>query len=167
MVAVRSDYMITQEQVKSVLKYTNGRLYWIKRGPGKKLAGDAGCELRTGYRIIRVIGRAYLTHRLVFLYHQGYLPKYVDHIDGNPLNNRIENLRECTQQQNTWNSLKPSTNTSGVKGVSWDKLNLKWVVRMRANKKTYNFGRFKSLGEARVVAIQKRNELHGKFANHG
>jgi len=66
---------------------------------------------------------------LIFLYHHGYLPKFVDHIDGNKKNNRIENLREATKSQNAMNQKVSTRNTSGIKGVMWHKRDKKWFVQ--------------------------------------
>ena len=62
-------------------------------------------------------GKMYLTYRLIFLMEHGYMPKYVDHINGDPADNRIENLREATAMQNGTNRGKQTNNTSGYKNV--------------------------------------------------
>ena len=72
-------------------------------------------------------------HRLIYLMHHGYLPKIVDHIDGNPKNNQIENLREALMIENVWNQKKRSTNTTGVKGISYSKKANKYTARCMSN----------------------------------
>ena len=95
------------------------------------------------------------------------MPKYIDHIDGNPLNNKIENLRECTHQQNHFNERKPKNNTSGIKGVSFHKPTKKWRATVFLNYKQHYLGLFKDIKEAEKACIEFRNKHHGEFANHG
>ena len=68
--------------------------------------------------------------------------KNYDHADRNELNNRRENLRECTPQQNSINKSKQKNNTSGIVGVSWYKSTQKWRAQIRFNNKTYSIGYF-------------------------
>lgn len=60
-----------------------------------------------------------MVHRLVFLYHHGWLPTELDHINGNRSDNRIENLRPVTREQNMGHRGRPRNNKSGFKGVHW------------------------------------------------
>jgi hypothetical protein len=96
----------------------------------------------------------------------GYLPKYIDHIDGNPSNNKIENLREVTNSQNCKNSKISITNKSGVKNVHWNKENKKWRVQLTINGKTKCFGSYDNLDTAELVAQEARNKYHGEYARH-
>ena len=87
--------MITQERIKQLLKYKDGELVWIKKsgiGSHITVGAVAGSLKRIGYMGVCIDKSNYLTHRLIFLYHHGYLPKTVDHIDGDRLNNKINNL---------------------------------------------------------------------------
>lgn len=99
---------LTHGLLKELFYYRNGNLYWnVNKGPTAQigdLAGHVGKKHR--YRQIRINNKLYLAHRLVFLYHRGYLPGRIDHIDGNALNNDINNLREATQQENCMNAKK-------------------------------------------------------------
>jgi hypothetical protein len=103
-------------------------------------------------------------HRLIFLMHHGYLPKYIDHINGIKTDNRIENLREATISDNSCNRLGHSK--SGIKGVSWSKYHKKWTVACWKNKKYYFVGHFKCLEDAKKAVIKARNLLHKNFARH-
>lgn len=98
--------------------------------------------------------------------HHGYLPEYIDHIDHDKLNNRIENLRECTFSQNRCNTPKYKNNKSGVKGVHWDKEHGKWKARIQFNNKRILVGRYGSIEDAKNAIIEKRNEIHGEFSNN-
>ena len=75
------------------------------------------------------------------MYHHGYFPEAVDHIDGDRFNNKIENLREATHVENHYNRKVQKNNKSGSKNVCWHKLINKWSVDLTVNKKidyTYN-----------------------------
>jgi hypothetical protein len=90
----------------------------------------------------------------------------IDHIDGNSSNNRIENLRGVTGSQNQWNRKKSVNNTSGIKGINWDKQKSKWVSRVMVNYKSIFLGRFDTLEEATVAVENAREKYHGEFARH-
>lgn len=125
--------MIAQEQLKELFEYREdlGELEWIKTGKGKRLNGAAGTVTNHGYKVITIEGNRYLEHRLVWLYFYGSFPSSeLDHIDGDPLNNRIENLREVSHSENLANAKTRSDNTSGQKGVCWDKQKNKWKVQI-------------------------------------
>ena len=107
-------------------------------------------------------GKQWLTHRLVYIMHKGRAPKYIDHIDGDKQNNRIENLRSCTIQNNAHNQKLHSKNTTGVKGVT--QLGKKFRVKLWVNYKQYHLGIFDDLELAELVSIEARNKYHGHFA---
>jgi HNH endonuclease/AP2 domain len=88
----------------------------------------------------------------------------IDHRDGNPLNNRRENLRFCTAAQNAQNSRKPKTNTSGFKGVNWDKRRQNWVARIKCNSKAIHIGVFKDPVLAAHAYDHAARRYHGPFA---
>lgn len=79
-------------------------------------------------------------HQVIFLMHHGYIPDYIDHADGNSINNRIENLRAATQSQNMGNSRAKKTNTSGYKGVTFRKDTNKWQASVMVNGKHISLG---------------------------
>ena len=93
--------MITQESLKQLFDYhPNG--YFVRKKTGKAVV----CSMNKGQRYLKICiaGKSTSLHRMIFLHQHGYLPKCLDHIDGNRENNKIENLREVTQQQNCLNS---------------------------------------------------------------
>ena len=158
---------LNQEIVKELFEYKDGHLYWkVNRGPKKK-GEPVSCKTDKGYFRVGLFGKTYRVHRLIYLLHHGYLPNELDHIDGNRSNNRIENLREATKSQNQYNKGIQKNNTSGVKGVWFDKVAKKWSTQLFVKGKKFYFGYFDSLEEAKKVIETARNNLHKEFANHG
>lgn len=159
---------ITQDLVKELFTYKNGNLYWKVHIPRStmKINDKAGSlNKNNGYYKIKINQKLYLGHRLIFLYHHGYLPKYVDHIDGNKQNNNIENLREITKSQNGMNRKSNKNSSSKYKGVSWAKHVNKWLVQIRINNKGINLGYFINEIDAAKTYNIKAIELFGKYAH--
>ena len=131
---------ITQNELKEIFEYKDGRIFWkVKKAQCLNIGDEAG-YLDKGYLTTGIDGKVHRNHRLIFLMHHGYLPKEVDHKDCNTLNNRIENLRPSNRSQNCCNKGIGSKNTSGVKGVSWTKTNNKWRAKLKLNGKTFHLG---------------------------
>jgi len=89
---------------------------------------------------------------------------YVDHIDRNGLNNQRSNLRICTKSQNGISRPAQSNNTSGYKGVTWDKTRKKWKAQIMLNQKGIFIGRFNTPEEAATAYDKKAIEIFGEFA---
>lgn len=159
--------LISQELLHELFEYRDGYLYW-KNSKGSRVRPDrrAGTVNDTGYLRVDLFGKHFRVHRLIYLMFHGRLPKILDHINGNKLDNRIENLRPATAAQNKFNSVKPKTNKSGIKNVFWNKQLKKWTVSMSVKNKAKYFGSYETIEEAAQVAQQKRNELHKEFARH-
>jgi len=161
---------LTEEQANKYFTYEEetGNLIWKACKGARAQIGDiAGCITDQGYRSIQLNGKAYRAHRLVFLLHHGYVPEILDHINNDRSDNRIENLRAVTPLQNAHNRNMSFKNTSGVKGVSWDKVNDCWLARITTNKKIKLIGKFNSLKEAEEAIAIARVALHGEYTNHG
>lgn len=95
----------SQEYIKSILDYRDGGLYWKISGYGITQGAKAGYS-HGKYRSIRISKRAYKEHRLIWIWHYGEIMGnlVVDHMNGDKLDNRIENLRILTNSQNLHNS---------------------------------------------------------------
>lgn len=157
--------MITQERLKHLVRYNpeTGVFTALKsRGVNVK-CGDVLGTLNKGYLRFAIDGKNYPAHRLAFLYVYGVSPKEIDHINGIKNDNRIINLRKCTRSQNTGNTGLRSTNTSGERGVYWDKSREKWYVQVCINGNKKQFGRFTDFDKAVLVARQARMDSFGEF----
>ena len=159
---------ITQKILKDHLNYIDGNLYWSDfsiRPNAKKTA--IGNLMPNGYLQMKLFSKHMYVHRVIFLYHHGYLPKFVDHINGKKSDNMIENLRDVNRFQNMMNVKKTSQNKSGYKGVSYNKKMKKWVAQIKCNKEHFYLGTYETAELAYKVYCAKANELHGEFANFG
>lgn len=134
---------------------------------GTKTTNPVGRMHNKGYWRITHANKCYLAHRLAWFFCYGVWPKEIDHIDNNKLNNSIGNLREVTHQLNQLNMPLRSNNTSGVKGVNWDKQRKRWRSRVIINGKYFTAGYFKEIKDAEVAIRALRERVHGEFTNHG
>ena len=117
-------------------------------GSTAKIGDTVGC-LSNGYLKVRMDDKLYLLHKVLFQMHHGYTPHCVDHADNNPLNNRIDNLREATLSQNSWNTRKQSKKCSSIyKGVNQIKATSKWRAYICINYKQKHLGCFDTEEEA-------------------
>ena len=142
--------MITQKEAKKLFHYNDGKLYWKVSNSNRVRVGDeAGCVKKTdNYKIVRAGNVLYRVHRIIFLMFHGFLPKEIDHVDNDRLNNNIKNLRAATSRQNSQNSKISIANTSGIKGVGWFKRYKKWRARLMVNGKDVCVGYFKDIKDA-------------------
>lgn len=137
---------------------------WNSRWAGKEAFTSV---TKLGYREGRIFRKGFLAHRVSWaLFHGCWSDVYIDHINGDPFDNRIENLREVNNQENLRNSGLYSTNKSGVTGVSFSTDRRKWIADIRVDNKTIPLGRFSSFKDA--VCARKQAELeYGFHKNHG
>ena len=159
--------MINQKELKEILDYNSesGIFLWkniVK--PARKKVGDIAGGLCLGYVVIGINGKIYRAHRLAWLYIYGAWPNdQIDHINGVKNDNRLCNLRECNQSENNYNRKMPKNNTSGVKGVVFNKPRKKWQVQLKINKQIKWFGLFEDFDLAALVADEARAKYHKEF----
>jgi hypothetical protein len=158
--------MITQELIYRLFEYKDGNLYWKMCGKRTDLIGTKAGTLDGDRWQVTVDKKHYKLHRLIFMMFHGYMPEEIDHIDGNPLNNNIENLRPATRSEQLCNTGLRKSSKSGIKSVSWDSGRNKWTVVVTKNKQTMYRNRFDNLELAQLVAIEARDKYHGSFTRH-
>lgn len=112
-------------------------------------------------------GQSIYLHQAVWLYHHGYIPKVIDHINGNAMDNRIENLRPCTLSQNQFNSKKKVSNKSGFKGVVFHPKckNKPWQAKINLLGKRISLGYYATKEEAAIAYNEGAKRFAGEFAN--
>lgn len=125
----------------------------------------AGTADRRGYRSVLFEKKSYKAHRLIWFIVHGEWPQSVDHIDGNPSNNSLNNLRAVTHAENMKNQRRRAS-ASGATGVYFRKHLRKWVARIRADGRDLHLGAFVTKKEA-VAARAAAQVLYGYHANHG
>ena len=159
--------MLTLEKLKQSISYDRetGEMKWISRRSGIAVGQKAGSyDKSTGYMKVKFDGVHYKVHRLVWFYEYGEMPTdCIDHINQIKTDNRIVNLRLATKKQNKENNPIYANNTSGYRGVRWNKQCKKWQVNVGHNKKQLYFGLYDDLMEAVKVAESKRQELYTHY----
>lgn len=150
------------ERLHEVFDYKDGQLFRKKTG---ELAGGVH---PLGYVKVRVDGKMYMAHRIIYkMFNKDFVEGTLDHINNKPADNRIENLRIATRAENNRNAVLRKDNTSGVKGVSWNARDMRWTAAIMVNGKRKALGNFKDLALATEFIQLARDMVHGDFANHG
>lgn len=138
----------------------------FNKGGTARAGSVAGATERSGHLKLKVDQKRYKAHRLAWLIVHGRWPNgLIDHINRDPGDNRICNLRETDVSGNMHNRTINANNTSGAKGVHYCKRDKRWIVQVRCNNKT-SAKRFATCEEATAFAAMMRVELHGEFARH-
>jgi len=157
---VQAEELVLRDRINDTLYYRDNRwtasyagLYW------KHNHKRAGWLDESGYNHIRLGGVLYLEHRLVFLLFKGYLPELLDHMDMNPRNNRLENLRPACKKLNAINSGVPNNNKSGVKGVCWHKAGKKWTAQIKNDGVKIHLGSYTLLQDAVEARLKAEEDL--------
>jgi len=151
---------------KNVAYMKDGTLVWVNPSQrNDRIGREVGSIDRGGYRYTNFCGKTVLVHRLVFFIHNGYLPRIVDHINRDRLDNRIENLRDCASYAaNGWNAEPRIGFTSKYKGVSRAKTKGKWRASANYNKKPKYLGYFDDENEAAIAYNKFAMEHYGEYA---
>lgn len=136
---------------------------WNSTYPGKRAFA---CRNPKGYLGGAYQARPLLAHRVVWALTYGYWPKNIDHINGNPSDNRICNLREATPGENARNCKIHARNDTGVAGVSWNKAQRKYRAFIQSNWVRHYLGIFDRLEDAAAARKEAEQRL-GFHPNHG
>ena len=154
---------MNQDYLKTILHYSpeDGVFTWLKTGKGIQPGKRVGSPDRDGYLYITHLKKRYALHRLAWLYVTGAWPvEQIDHKNRDVLDNRFDNLRECTAKENLRNrrfadrDIAPGVHPSGKK----------FRVRVWVNGRNQHFGTFEDPELAALVAHEARRIHHGEFA---
>ena len=156
--------MITLDECRGWFEYDqeNGGLIRRASAPFKL----RWVVMASGYIHTNVRGKTHYAHRLVFLWHHGFIPSVVDHIDGDKGNNRIENLRAATHTQNKYNVPMRRNNTTGAKGVVFHpKCTRKpYQAKIAKHGRVFSFGYYATVEEAAKAYEAGAKRIAGEFA---
>jgi hypothetical protein len=159
---------LTQEYLREIFDYDpeTGILRWKIRPANRVSIGDeVGTLHHTGYREVMLSGKHYQIHRLIWAYVEGQIQSNleIDHINNIRNDNRWENLRLCTRQENTKNRLKYSNNTSGYKGSSYHIGKGKYESNIGVSGKLRYLGSYNTPEEAHEAYCRASELYHGEF----
>jgi hypothetical protein len=154
---------ITFDRAQELLEYDpiSGLLKWRVTGKGRRKDRMAGSVDRHGYQQTRVDGEIYFNHRLAWLLSYGSFPAgVIDHIDGNPANNAIANIRDVTQAVNMENQRQApvSNKSTGFLGVSVHKYG--YMAKIQVKRKQIYLGLFETAEIAHEAYKTAKRELH-------
>lgn len=172
---------ISRSYLKECFEYSpeNGTLRWKVRPDfhfpsspnaqtwNARFAGrEVGSITATGYRRLSLDKRWYLAHRLIWRMVVGEWPDQIDHINGDRLDNRIENLRSVSRMENMRNRMLPRNNETGVHGVHWKPRDGVWHAQIGIDGRIQYLGSFATKAEA-VEARRVAERKLGFHQNHG
>lgn len=175
--------VVTPELLRELLDYDpeTGKLTWLPRTKDNHPNDQVRRRLNTqfagreaftttsskGYKRGILLNRDFLAHRVIWALHTGAWPEdQIDHVNGNRSDNRIENLRVVSNQENQKNQRLYSNNTSGYMGVLWNKGCKRWSSRIQVDGGNLHLGLFDDIEDA--IAARKEAEIkHGFHENHG
>jgi len=176
---MKTNRLPSVEELNKLFRYEpeTGKLYRRKPIPDDEADNDVGCIWTKNIKhstthgqcmIVQVNGKIFPMHRIIYKMIHGDFDEslVVDHIDGDGLNNRPDNLRAVTPSVNKRNSVKKCNNTSGVTGVWFDKRHQKWCVRVWLDGNRINLGRYHDKENAAKAAEDFYRE-NGFTDRHG
>ena len=161
--------LLSAKRARELLIYNKrtGVLRWRVRVSNVVAGAMAGCRHSGGYRRVRIDGRSYQAHRVIWLIVEGEWPaSQIDHEDHIRDNNRWSNLSEATHLENGRNQKLNDNNASGVAGVHWAKKDSRWRAYISIKGKRIHLGSFTSK-KAAIAARRKAEKKYGFHKNHG
>jgi len=156
---------ISPARLRERLRYdpVTGEFSWIRKDRRAKTtrAGTRGFNSNGHRKVdIELDGQVFKAHRLAWFYMTDKWPKHeIDHADNDGWNNRWDNLREATHQENAWNRKMRIDNVTGVKGVHFSVGHGKYVAKLNGAR----LGYFQTLSEAKAVRELAARKAHGEF----
>lgn len=158
---------LTQSELSRMIQYDpdTGVFIWLEPAGTKMKKGDRAGGAKIGhYSEIKIRGKSYKAHRLAWLYVHGRFPDgCIDHINGDPSDNRLCNLREASHAENLRNTKKQKSNSTGYKGVSWHQRDRRYQANISVNQKRIYLGSFLDPEQAYAAYCKASKEYHGEF----
>ena len=154
---------LTAERLRELFSYDpdTGLFTRIVKSPYTKIGDVPKCTNRAGYVVFRVDKVLLRAHRLAWLYVYGKWPTdQIDHINGIPSDNRMVNLRECTNAENAQNLPVRTNNKSGFTGVSYSKKSKCWQAFICVHYKSIHLGRYENPELAQEAYLQAKAQMH-------
>ena len=140
----------------------SGEFVWIvPKDRATKPGSRAGSTNSCGHRQMRWNGRQLMAHRLAWFFVYGEWPRHqIDHVNGNPGDNRISNLRQATSAQNNANR---RVMRDGLKGASWSKRSNRWKASICSGGKKIHLGYHDTEVAAHDAYVRAARKIHGEF----
>lgn len=161
--------LISQELVKALFNYCEETGLFTRKittGTKAKVGSIAGSIGSSGYIYLEINGNRYRAHRVAWLYIHGKFSEYqLDHINHDRADNSINNLREVTNKENSYNSSIRSDNTTGYKGVSLDSRSNRYRAYITIDGKQKSLGYYSTAEEAALAYNRASKELFGEYRN--
>ncbi|WAL81350.1 HNH endonuclease signature motif containing protein [Pandoraea sp. XJJ-1] len=166
---------ISQAELRTLIDYdpSTGVVRWkprqnLRRWNALHSGKIAGSLNRSdGYMQICINKKNLRLHRVIWILVNGDAPfEHIDHINGNPTDNRLENLRAVTSRENMKNKPRSTNNTSGHIGVTWNRSVNKWQAQIGYSRRSFHLGLFDEL----AAAVEARKAAEARFGfhpNHG
>lgn len=162
--------MIEVDELRRRIHYDpqTGLMVWKIKVAVRSNAGDLALNYvnKRGYKTGSIMNKNYQAHRVAWAIYYGNWPEgEIDHINGDPSDNRIDNLRLATRAENCRNTKIHSNNSCGLKGVYWHKVSLAWHATIYANERIY-LGSFSTKEEAHEAYCKASEKYHGQFGRN-
>lgn len=154
---------ISQGEMQAAFFYKDGWLYWKGKTGSRTFGRRAGCIKPNGYVKVRLNGTYYQASRLIWVFHHGDTPLQIDHIDANPTNNRIENLRAVTQAENQ-RCRKSVWGAIPLKGVCLNKKTGRFIAQIGVGPVRHRLGEYDTPELAHAAYVEAAKKFHGEFA---
>lgn len=166
MTNINKESVLTQELVNRLFNYKDGFLYWkIRKAMCIQIGDVVGCAQKSGRKVITLNYTTYYSSRIIFLWHNGYMPLIVDHEDRDCTNDKIENLRDADYAKNNKNTTSRKNTSSKYLGVYFSKDVGKWRAAITLDGKTLTAGSFELESDAALSYNRVAVKYHGEFAN--
>lgn len=172
------------EYLRECFRYEDGKLFWLIR-PREHFQNEGVCtqwngrwagkeagnsnKRKNGDRrcAISIANGKYLRYHLIWVLHGNAWTEFIDHKNRVCDDDRIENLRPATKAQNSANSKRFSSNSTGYKGVTWHKKRRRWVAKIMVNGKTLYLGQYVDPLLAHAAYVAGAKKAFGEFASTG